>query len=375
MNPHVVVIGGGYAGVMAARTAADAHAEVTLLDTTGQHDFLPRLATVAAGVGPESDASAPLTDLLHRIDVRAVAAKAVEHHARRVTTAEGEVLSYDALVVTVGAQAQLPPLPGLAEHAWTLRSADDALRLRHRLVAAERVVIVGAGATGTQLAGELSATRPEIAITLVEMTDRILPSLAGAMSRRAHRILVDRGVTVRVGVTLSEIAADGARTDDGEDLQGLVVWTGGYATGSSGLLPDADTTDGRLVVDRCAMVPAHGRVLAAGDVAIHRGSDGAALPQTAQVAVRAGALAGANAVRMAEGRRPRPTTLSHIGWVLPLGDGRAVAQVGPVVLADAFTSRVAPLLHDVIDLRHLFTVGGLPAVVGHHQQPVGIPLR
>jgi NADH dehydrogenase len=158
-------------------------------------------------------------------------------------------------------------------------------------------------------------------------------------------------------------------------VRGAVVWTGGYVTRGSQVLPDAQVADGRIVVDRCAVVAGHGPVLAAGDIAAHRGGRGRLLPQTAQVAVRAGALAGANAVRMAEGRRPRPGRLGHVGWVLPIGGGQAVAQVGPVVLADRITSRVAaPLLHDVIDARHLFTVGGLPAVAGHRQRPIGLPL-
>ncbi len=374
MTPHILVIGGGYAGVMAARAAADAHATVTVLDRTGNHEFLPRLATVAAGVGPEADARAPLTDLLHRIDVEVGTVTSIDHAGRLVKTDDGRSFAYDALVVTVGAQARPPAIPGLEAHAWTLRTAEDALRLRHRLEATEHLVVVGAGATGTQLAAELSATRTDLRITLAEMTDRILPSLPQAMARRAHDLLERRGVTVRTGVGLSEVAPHAAVFDDGTEVPGLVVWTGGFATFGAGVLPDADLTDGRVVVDRCAMVADHGPLFAAGDLAAHRGPGGRVLPQTAQVAVRAGALAGANAVRVAEGRRPRPGSLRHIGWVLPLGGGRAVAQVGPVVLADPVTSRLAPLLHDVIDARHLFTVGGLPAVVEHHQQPVGLPI-
>lgn len=372
MQPHVLVIGGGYAGVMAARTAADHHARVTLVDTDGHHDFLPRLATVAAGVGPESDAAAPLTDLLHRIAVHTGRVASVNPAGRLATTEQGAVMPFDALVVAVGAESHPPAVPGLADHGWTLRNAADAVRLRQGIATTERLVVVGAGATGTQLAAEVSARRPTVRVTLVEMGPRILWSLPRSMADRAQAVLVGRGVGIRTGVGLAEVAPHGAVLTDGSELGGLVVWTGGFESTGTPLLPDAEQCDGRLVVDRCAQVPGHGQVFAAGDIAGHRGPRGGMLPQTAQVAVRAGALAGANAVRVAEGRRARPGTLHHIGWVLPLGGGQAVAQVGPITLTDPLSSRLAPFLHDAIDLRHLFTVGGLPAISAHHQKPVSL---
>lgn len=365
---QIVVVGGGYAGLLAAREAAAGKAEVTLVDATGTHDLLPRLATVAAGVGPESDAAVPLAELLP--DVRHLRAS-VDHvdAARRVVVlSDGTTeLPYDAAVVTVGAVGELPDIPGLEEHAWTLRSAAEALRLRQRLTAVERLVIVGAGATGVQLAGEVAARHPRARIVLVEMTERILPSLPAEMGVRASKILTGRGVDVRTGVALESVAAEGATFADGTAAAGLVVWSGGFRTTGSSVLPKADVTDGRVVVDRCTQVAGHGPVFAAGDVARHRGPGGRVLPQTAQVAVRAGKLAGANAVRAADGRRSRPATLRHIGWVVPLGGGQAVATVGPLSLTGPLTDRLAPLLHDVIDLRHLLTVGGLPAVASHHQ--------
>ncbi|CAN5338386.1 hypothetical protein BH23ACT9_BH23ACT9_24290 [soil metagenome] len=204
------------------------------------------------------------------------------------------------------------------------------------------------------------------------MADRILPSLPRSMASRALAVLASPGVAVRTQVSLAEIGPHGAVLADGTDLAGVVVWAGGFGASGTPLLPDADTTDGRIVVDRCCQVPEHGPLFAAGDIAAHRGPGGRLLPQSAQVAVRAGSLAGANAVRVAERRRVWPGTLRHIGWVVPLGGGQAVAKVGPIGLNDPLTGRLAPVLHDAIDLRHLFTIGGLPAVVDHHQQPVSL---
>lgn len=371
--PRIVVVGGGYAGVMAARAALERRAHVTLVDADGRHGFLPRLATVAAGVGPIGDADAPLADLLPGVTLVTELVEGIDHRARALATADGRGIEWDALVLAAGAQASAPPVPGLTDHAWTLRNPDDAKRLRELVPTAESLVIVGAGSTGTQLAGEAAAAHPHLRVHLLEMADRILPSLPVGMADRARDVLRDRRVRIRTGVSLERVGPEGADLDDGTTVPGLVVWTGGYASNGNALLPDAPTTDGRLVVDRCARVSGYDRVLAAGDIAAHRGPGGRVLPQTAQVAVRAGRLAGANAARIAEGVRPRAGRLRHIGWVLPLGDGQAVAQVEPVPLTDPLTGRLAPLLHDAIDVRHLLTVGGLPAAVRHHQDFVSLP--
>lgn len=367
-SPHVVVVGGGYAGIMAARAARDRRCRVTVVDADGHHDFLPRLATVAAGVGPPTDAMAPIADLLADVDVVSARAVAVDHGTRKVLLDGGDPLGYDALVVAAGSHARAPDIPRLADHAWTLRTARDALRLRDRVMAAESLVVVGAGSTGTQLAGEVAAARPSTRVVLVEMAGRILPSLPRSLSRRAADVLAGRGVRIRTGLGLVEVAPHGATFDDDSSEHGLVVWAGGFASDGGALLPDAPTVDGRVVVDRCAQLAGHGPLFVAGDIAAHRARSGRMLPQTAQVAVQAGNLAGTNAARVAQGTRPRPSTLHHIGWVLPLGGGQAVAQVGPIVLADPLGSRLAPLLHDAIDVRHLLRVGGLPAAVDHHQR-------
>ena len=372
-TPHLIVIGGGYAGIMAAATARHGEVRVTVVDTTGRHGFLPRLATVAAGVGPGEDADVAISDLLPDVEVVVGTVSEVDHRGRWIALADGRELAYDALVVAAGAQASPPPITGLADHAWTLRSPADALALRERIASTEALVIVGAGSTGTQLAGEVSARWPRTSVVLAEMADGILPNLPRALGRRATQVLADRGVTILTGVQLKEVAPHGAVFADGIEAPGLVVWAGGFASDASAVLPDAALTDGRVVVDRCAQVAGHGPLFAAGDIAAHRGPGGKVLPQTAQVAVRAGKLAGLNALRATDGRRPRPTTLRHIGWVLPLGGGQAVGQVGPLALADPLTSRFAPLMHDAIDLRHLLTVGGLPAALRHHQDFISIP--
>ncbi len=360
--PTVCIIGAGYAGIHAAHTARAAGADVVVVEPTGQHDLAPRLAGVAAGRRPAGDAWAPITDLVDVTVVRARATR-VDEDGPVVHLDGGSQLTPDAVVVTAGADASLPPVDGLdPATALTLKTAADALHLRDRLPEAARLVVVGAGATGVQLAAEAALQHPMLDVHVVEATDEVLGAFDPSLGRRARRVLEDRGVTLHLGVSI-ERAEDGAVVlADDTRLDGLVVWATGVAADGHALLPGARTRDGRLLVDRCLRVT--GRVLAAGDVAAQRDVLGRVTAQSAQIALQAGRAAGRNAARIAAGRLPKPATLLDLGWVVDMG-GRGVAQVGPVEIALPGLDLLVPVLHEAIDLRHLWQAGGANAVLGH----------
>lgn len=354
----VLVVGGGYAGVTAAQAAAARGSDVVLVDQTGRHELLPRLAQVAGGTAPIGDAWVPLAAVVGpRTTVVTDRVTRVDTEARHAVTATGTVIGYDAAVIAVGAVPSTPAIPGLEDHAWLCKTAHQAVELRQRIATAAALVIVGGGATGSQLAGEAIAAHPGLPITLVDAEADLLPGIAPTLARAARRQLEDAGVCVRTGTGLAEVDADGAVLADGTRIDGLVVWAGGFAASGHHLTPAAAHCNGRLVVDATGTVPGHGPLLAAGDAAAARGTDGAVLPQSAQVATRAGAAVGRNAARIAAGSTAEPIRLRHLGWVIPLGARRGVADLagarvrGPGRLA-------VRALHDVIDARHLLELGG-----------------
>lgn len=351
----VLVVGGGYAGLHAAKAAAGRGVDVAVLDPTGRHDFVTRLAAVAGRTASRRDASQPLESFGHRVVTGCVA---------RVTDGvveldDGSTMSADAVVVCTGSDTSTPDIEGI-EHARRLRTADDALALRDALEAADAVTIVGGGATGVQLAGAISASEIVATVRLIEVQDRLLSSMADASSEGAARILRERGVDVRTGTSVRSITASGAVVD-GEALDGLVVWAGGF-TPRSECVDGALADDGRVIVDAFLRVDGMERTFAAGDVAAHVDADGTALAMSAQVAVQAGEAAGANAARLVAGDEPEPVTLSHRGWVLDLSGQRGVAEINGVTLAAPFADLVPPFLHDVIDLKTLFGMGGFSAL-------------
>jgi NADH:ubiquinone reductase (H+-translocating) len=360
--PRVVVLGAGYAGAHAARAVADAGVDVLVVDPDGRHEFGPRLAAVAAGAAPVGDGWAELSSLAG-VPVRRGAATAIQDGI--VTLDTGDEVAFDALVVTVGAGPSAPDIPGLDEHALLLKTATQALRIRALLPDTDHLVVVGAGPTGVQLAGEAAAAHPHLTVTLVEEQHRLMPTFPAALSRHAERILRRRGVRVICDQGARRVDATGVVLDDGRHLDGVVAWCGGFQAAGNALLPDAPSYEGRLVVDRFLRVSGRGPVFAAGDIARHRDILGRPLPMSAQIAVQAGAVAGANAARAASDQRLRPARLYDIGWLVTLGGGVGVGQVGPFHIAAPLLDRTVPLLHDAIDIRHLFTIGGLPGVLSH----------
>ncbi len=359
---RVLIIGGGYAGVAAARSARRGGADVTMVDSGGRHELLPRLATVAGGNGPTGDAWAPLTALLPGVEVVRGRVVEVREDARVADLEDGRVLPFDSAVVTVGSSGTLPAIPGLADNALTLANAADALAVRSALAGVRSLVVVGGGPTGVQLAGEAAATHPGLEITLVEADQRLLPAFAPALGRNAERLLRKAGVEVLTGVSLRAVTPDAAELADGSRLGGLVVWAGGLVPTASVLVPGAAGFGGRLPVDGAQRVDGSAVLFAAGDAAAQRDPDGELLPASAQVAEKSGRVAGRNAARAARGLAPAAGRVRHRGWVVPVGHRGGVASLLGVRLGFRGSGWLVPLLHAVIDLKHLQAAGGWSAI-------------
>ncbi len=364
--PRVVIIGAGYAGAHAAVAASRAGGvEVTVIDQDGRHGFLPRLAAVAAGRLRASAARAPVSELLS-VPVEVVAGRAVhlDDEEGLVTLADATAVAADAIVVAAGSGSPAGSVPGSDRYAATLHTPDDALALRRRLQRTSRLVVIGAGATGVQLAAEVAAFHPGTDVHLLEIADRVLPAEPRQLARDATRTLTRVGVHLHLGTEVARIDRRGAVLGSGDRVDGTVVWAGGWVADARALLPDAPVQDGRVIVTGDLRVSGLERVLAAGDVAAHRDLLGRLLPMSAQTASQAGALAGANAAALATGRERKRARLLELGRIIDLGE-RGVGRIGPIPLGWGPTDRLVPLVHRAIDLRHLWQLGGGVVALGH----------
>jgi len=360
-EPRVVIIGGGFGGLDAARALAGAPVRVTLLDRHNHHVFQPLLYQVATAALSPGDIASPIRWILrHQQNVEVLLAdvRAIDPAGRTVTT-DRETLSYDFLIVATGAAHAYFGHPEWASRAPGLKTLDDALEMRRRVLlafeAAERerdpaaqqrlltFVIIGGGPTGVELAGALAEIarqtlrddfrriHPESArILLVEGGPHLLSAFPGKLRAAARTALERLGVEIRVDSVVTAIDEDGV-TAGGERIPAqTILWAAGVAAS-----PLAKSL--RVPLDRAGRVPAeptlavhgHPAIFVAGDICSFM-QDGRPLPGVAQVAKQEGRHAAANVLHAIRGEALEPFRYVNYGNVATIGRGAAVVDIGPV---------------------------------------------
>jgi NADH dehydrogenase len=367
-TPHVVIIGGGFGGLEAVRALAGAPVRVTLLDRHNYHLFQPLLYQVATASLSPGDIASPIRWVLrHQKNARVLLAdvQAIEAAAQRVTIDGGDVLAFDYLIVSAGASHSYFGHPEWAERAPGLKTLDDALEMRRRVLvafeAAERerlperqrrlltFVIVGAGPTGVELAGALAeiarhslaqdfrTIHPESArIVLVEGTPYVLPPFPDPLRDAARRSLERLGVEVRTGAVVTDVDEDGVTLKGGPTAAGstvehisaqTVLWAAGVAASplAKSLGVPLDRA-GRVAAAPTLAVPGYETTFVVGDMCAFV-QDGKPLPGVAQVAMQQGGHAARNILRAIEGRPLVPFRYKDYGTMATIGRGAAVGEI------------------------------------------------
>ncbi len=356
--PHVVILGGGFGGLAAARALAKAPVRVTLVDRQNHHLFQPLLYQVATAALNPSDIAAPIRHVLRKqrnVTVLLAEAVAVDVRARSVTLADGD-LPYDHLIVATGATHSYFGHDEWARRAPGLKTLEDAVEIRQRFLlafeAAERepdperrralltFVVIGAGPTGVEMAGAMAEiARHTLAtefrnidprgarVVLVEGVDRVLPAYAPELSASALAELTRRGVEVRLGARVTGIEDECVRVGDEPIGACTVVWAAGVA-GS----PLARTLGvpldraGRVIVDATLSIPGHPEVFVIGDLAAMT-QDGSPIPGVAQGAIQGGQHAAETIARRLRGETPRGFVYKDLGSMATIGRNAAVVDV------------------------------------------------
>lgn len=364
--PHVVIIGGGFGGLRTARDLARAPVRITLIDKSNHHLFQPLLYQVAtAGLSAPSIA-APIRHILARqrnLTVLLDEVVAIDAAANSVQCAAGGAVAYDYLVVASGATHSYFGHDEWAAFAPGLKTLADAFEIRKRILlafeyaeregdeAARRrwltFAVIGAGATGVEMAGTLAEIAhqtlptefrridPRAArVVLLEGAERVLPPYAPDLSEKARHQLVRLGVEVRTGSRVTGIDADGITLEGAEKLRaGTVIWAAGVAASplGKGLGAPVDRA-GRVLVAPDLSVPGHDKVFVIGDLASIV-TDGKPVPGTAPGAKQMGARAAANIRASIAGTPRKPFHFQDVGSLATIGRHAAVVQIGPVKLS------------------------------------------
>ena len=362
--PHVVILGGGFGGLYAARALARAPVRVTVLDRKNHHLFQPLLYQVAtAGLNP-SDIAAPIRRVLRHqanVAVELAAALAIDPVKKRIVLDHG-ALEYDYLVVATGATHSYFGHPEWEEHAPGLKSVEDALEIRRRVLLAfeeaERetdeekqrawltFVVVGGGATGVELAGALAELAHHVLtndfrrivpararILLVEGGKRLLQAFIPGLSEDARETLQRMGVEVQLGTTVERIDAEGV-VIAGERIRAkTVLWGAGVkASPLAATLGAPLDREGRVMVSPDLSVPGAPDIFVVGDLA-HLEKDGKQVPGVAPAAMQGGTHAAKMIVLRMHGRPTVPFRYVDKGSLATIGRAAAVAQMGNIGLS------------------------------------------
>ena len=334
---RVIILGGGFGGLAAAKKLKRTPVEVTLIDKRNFHLFQPLMYQVATGSLSPGEIAAPLRGVLSRqqnTQVLLGEAADVDPVAKRVTLCDGATFEYDSLIVATGSQTSYYGNDSWRQWAPSLKSVEEATAIRHKILYAfERAersateeearawltfVIVGAGATGMELAGALAEISQETLrhdfrkinprearIILMEGAPRVLGAFPKDLSAKAEKLVTRLGVEVVKGDMVTKINKEGVEFKRGDSVEALaartVLWAGGVVTTPFGRKLAERTkaeTDrsGRIKVNRDLTIPTYPDIFIIGDLALAVDEKGKQLPGVAQVAMQGGAYA-AKAIR------------------------------------------------------------------------------
>ena len=366
---RILILGGGFGGLVAAQTLKRASAQITLIDKRNFHLFQPLLYQVATGSLSPGEIAAPLRSVLSRQkNTKVLLGEALDLDpiAKNVALRDGALFPYDSLIIATGSQTSYYGNDQWRDVAPSLKTVEEATAIRHKLLyafeCAERApndaearawltfIIVGAGATGLELAGALAEIaretlrndfrriRPQEArIILVEGGPRVLPAYPHDLSAKAEKLVTRLGVEVRKDTFVTNIDSDGISFKHGDTTGALpaktVLWTGGVIATEFGhrlaerTHAETDRT-GRIKVLSDLTVPNFPDIFVVGDLAYLHNEEGKPLPGIAQLAIQEGRYAAKVILARLAGKPPLPPfRYFNKGDLAVIGRAAAVADI------------------------------------------------
>ena len=359
---HVVIVGGGFAGLGCAQKLAEHdHVHTTLIDRNNYHQFQPLLYQVATSQLAPSDIAHSLRAVFvdnDNVDVKLAEITEVDPTTKTVTASDGQQWSGDMLVLAAGSQPNFFKTPGAREYSFPLYSLDDATNLRSRILAlfehvdrnpqliqrgALNFVIVGGGPTGVEVAGAIAdminVTVPAVyrdldagaaRIHILDFGDALLKPFSDKAHAYVAKVLEEKGVEIHLRTGVKEVCSGHAVFSDGSNIATrCVVWGGGIK--AAALAEDGDLAGGRggrVDVQPDLTLAGHEGVYVIGDVANIPDEDHGTLPQLGSVALQSGTWAAKNILAEFEGKPRKPFKYHDRGIMAMIGRGAAIGEVG-----------------------------------------------
>ncbi len=359
-RPKVVIIGGDFGGLWAARTLANHAVDVVVIDRNNYHTFLALLYQVASAELTAEDIAYPVRSIFSRIsniDFVLAHARRIDLQNRQIET-DGETISYDYLILANGSVTSTFDVPGVEEHAYFLKTLEEAVALKNHIICcfeaaarepdAERrkslltFVIAGGGATGVEYAGALTELIhgplirdypgidfSEVRIILLEAAGELVSSMPSNIRDYTAGQLRRMGVDVRLSAAVAEVSIDKVVLKNLKIIEAsTVIWTAGVK--GEGLAAASDilvTRDGRVAVNETLRIKDQPNIYVIGDLAsINEGQR--ILPMVAQVAIQSGVASAQNILNQIAGLAPQPFIYKDRGSMITIGRKAAGVAIG-----------------------------------------------
>ena len=350
---HAVVIGAGFGGLACAKKLRKSDSySVTLIDRNPYQLFSPLLYQVATASLPEDDIAFPVRTAYQAVQFVRAEVTNIDATKKELTLSNGKTISYDDLILAVGSEGTTFGIPGVAEHAFQMKSVSDAREIRHSLLSAYEsvedgllpleslnVVIVGGGPTGVELAGavkelqheihrEFEHIAPKATVTLVEAGPRLLPTFHPHSSKYTLKTLTKMGVHVQVDAAVVEATPRSLRLKDGSEIvAGTRIWAAGVVAPPHWKFLGETDRGNRIKVNSHLQIS--DSIWIVGDVASSPDSDGRPLPMVAPVAIQQGKHV-ARQIRRRESSKPLEVfKYRDKGQMATIGRRKAVVEMRP----------------------------------------------
>jgi NADH dehydrogenase len=352
-KPKVVILGGGFGGLAAARALYKA-ADVTVVDRHNYQTFLPLLYQVSTAGLAADHVAYPIRGALRKTSVkfRMASPISIDHRNKEVKLDSSEILKFDHLIVALGSVTADFGIAGVKEFSLGMKSVSEALTIRAEIMRRFEdlcrfeddtqffVTVIGGGPTGVEMAGAitelvrgpLKSDQAEVAknikVTLVEAGPRLLPPFAASLSARTKKDLEKLGVKVLLNSAVKELQHRKVLLKDGSSLQSeITIWAAGVKGADAMKELNLPVEANRIAVEPTMQVKNYPYIWALGDIAGAKGKDGSALPMVAPVAIQQGKFIAKQIKRIAEGKKLEAFKYLDKGSMATIGRNKAVVQV------------------------------------------------
>jgi NADH dehydrogenase len=370
-KPKVVILGGGFGGLAAARALYKA-ADVTVVDRHNYQTFLPLLYQVSTAGLAADHVAYPIRGALRKTPVkfRMGSPISIDHKNQEVKLDSSELLKFDHLIVALGSVSADFGIPGVKEFTLGMKTVSEALTIRAEIMRRFEdlcrfeddtklsITVVGGGPTGVEMAGAIAElirgplksdqanAAAHIDITLIEAGPRLLPPFAPSLSARTKKDLEKLGVKVLVNAAVQEVEHRKIKLKDGTTIASeITIWAAGVKGSDAMAQLNLPTAGNRVAVDPTMQVKNYPNVWALGDIAAAIGKDGNTLPMVAPVAIQQGKFIAKQIVRLAKGQKLENFKYLDKGSMATIGRNKAIVQVKGIKISGAIAWLIWLWLH------------------------------